>query len=212
MFGGQIGPAQGAGVQLTPSGAVDTIAGGVRVLFDGVAAPMIYASAGQVSCVAPYALAGKTTTQIQVEYNGQKSNAVTVPVQVASPAIFTADASGKGQGAILNQDNSVNSSSTPAAAGSIVVIYATGAGQTNPDGMDGKVTGAPPPAPRLPVTVSIGGTNADILYAGAAPGLVSGVLQINARVPSGLVPNTPASVKITVGAASTLNTVTVSVK
>ncbi len=211
VFGAQIGPAQGAGVQLTPSGAVDTITGGVRVLFDGIAAPMIYSSAGQVSCVAPYALAGKTTTQIQVEYNGQRSNAVTIPVQAASPAIFTADASGKGQGAILNQDNSVNSPTNPATAGAIVVIYATGAGQTNPDGVDGRVTGAPPPLPRLPVTVSIGATDAEILFAGAAPGLVAGVLQINARVPAG-VTSTPAEVKVTIGAASTVNAVTVSVK
>jgi uncharacterized protein (TIGR03437 family) len=212
LFGVEIGPAQGAGVQLTPAGAVDTITGGVRVLFDGIAAPMIYASAGQVSCVAPYVLAGKTATQIQVEYNGQRSNAVTVPVQAASPAIFTADASGKGQGAILNQDNSVNSPANAAAAGSIVVIYATGAGQTNPDGVDGRVAGTPLPLPRLPVTVAIGGADAEILYAGAAPGLVAGVLQVNARVPAGLVAGTPATVKITVGGVSTVAAVTVSVK
>lgn len=212
VFGGEIGPTAGSGVQLTPAGLVDTITGGVRVFFDGVASPMIYASAGQVSCVAPYSLAGKTTTQVQVEYNGQRSNVVTVPVQASSPAIFTADASGKGQGAILNEDNSVNSPSNPALPGSIVAIYATGAGQTNPDGVDGRVTGATPPVPRLPVQVTIGGTNAGILYAGAAPGLVAGVLQINVRVPVGLVPGTPANVKITVGAASTLNTVTLSIK
>ena len=211
LFGSEIGPALGAGVQISASGAVDTITGGVRVLFDGIAAPMIYSSPGQVSCVAPYVLAGKTSTQIQVEYNGQRSNSVTVPVQAASPAIFTSDSSGRGQGAILNQDNFVNSPSNPATSGSIVVIYGTGMGQTNPDGVDGRVTGAPPPQPRQPVTVSIGGLDAEVIYAGAAPGLVSGVLQVNARIPAGL-SSTPAAVKISVGSASTLSPVTVSVK
>jgi len=211
IFGAELGPQQLAGLQLTNGGAVDTVAGGVRVLFDGIAAPMIYAVAGQVSCIAPFALAGKTSTQIQVEYNGNRSNAVTVPVQASSPAIFTANASGSGQGAILNQDNSVNSAANPAASGAVVVIYATGAGLTNPDSVDGKLTGTPLPLPRLPVSVTIGGAPAEVLYAGGAPGLVAGVLQVNARVPAGL-SGSAAAVKITVGAASTLTNVLVSIK
>ncbi len=212
VFGTEIGPAQLAGLQLTSSGTrVDTIAGGTRVLFDGVAAPMIYALSGQVSCVAPYALAGKISTQVQAEYNGQRSNAVTVPVQAASPAVFTADSSGKGQGSILNQDNSVNSAANPAAAGSVVVIYATGAGQTNPAGVDGAIIGVPLPVLVQAPKVSIGGVDAEVLYAGPAPGLVAGVLQINAKIPAGL-SGSSSAIKINFGTATTLTTATVSIK
>ena len=77
----------------------------------------------------------------------------------------------------------MNSPSNPAAKGSIVSIYATGAGQTNPPGVDGQVTGTVLPTPLLPISVQIGGLDAKVLYAGAAPGLISGVVQINALIP-----------------------------
>lgn len=102
----------------------------------------------------------------------------------ASPGLFTADASGKGQGAILNQDGSVNTPNNPAQVGSVVALFGTGEGATNPSGTDGKLAGLPLPMPLLPVQVLVGGVPADLLYASGAPTEVAGVLQINVRVPS----------------------------
>jgi hypothetical protein len=121
-----------------------------------------------------------------VEYQGIKSNPVSVRVVEAAPGIFSADASGKGQAALLNQDATVNSASNPASPGSIVSFWATGEGQTEPAGVDGQMATGTLPKPKLPVTVEVGGVPAEVIYAGAAPGMVAGMLQVNFRVPAGL--------------------------
>jgi uncharacterized protein (TIGR03437 family) len=129
----------------------------------------------------------------------------------AAPALFSANSSGKGNGAILNQDTSVNSPSNPAAKGSIVVLYGTGEGQTNPRGVDGRIASSVFPKPLGSVSVTIGGIAAQVLYAGAAPGLVAGVFQINATLPPG-VPSGAVSVVVTVGTASSQPGLTLSVQ
>ena len=91
---------------------------------------------------------------------------VIVPVLPAHPGIFTLDSSGAGQGAILNEDNTFNSAAQPAARGSIIVLFGTGAGQTDPPGEDGKLAEPPFPKPLAPVDVYIYGMKAEILYAG----------------------------------------------
>ena len=113
--------------------------GQTRVLFDGTPAPLLYVSPTQLNAVTPYAIAGRKNTQVVVEGNGQLSDALTIPVAQSTSGLFTADSSGQGQGAILNADGSLNSASNPAAKGSIVELYGTGAGQTNPAGVDGQL-------------------------------------------------------------------------
>ncbi|MGI8988132.1 MAG: hypothetical protein ACR2I2_00950 [Bryobacteraceae bacterium] len=187
IFGSGLGPAAPVSPQRTPDGQFFTASlAGTRVLFDGVPAPMILASAGQVSAIAPYGLAGSSATQIRVEYQGNTSDPFPLPVVSSAPAIFTVAATRKGQGAILNRDFSPNGPSNPAAPGSIVMIYATGEGQTDPPGADGKLTNDVLPRPLQAVGVQIGGVDADVLYAGGAPGLVAGLLQVNVRVPAGI--------------------------
>jgi uncharacterized protein (TIGR03437 family) len=199
-------PAQVAGGKLT-----GTI-GGASVLFDGIAAPLLYTTAGQVGAVVPYEVAGKPGTQVQVRNGLLLSDPVALPVAAASPSLFSADTSGAGQGAILNSDLSVNSSSNPAASGSAVVLYATGEGQTNPGGVDGLLAAGPTyPKPVLSVSVTVGGLPATVLYAGAAPTFVAGVMQINIQLPAGL-PSGPQPIVVTVGGAVSSNGVTVSVK
>lgn len=197
LWGTGLGPAAPAGLMLTPSGVVSSNIGNVRVLFDGIPAVLTMASDKQVNAIVPYALAGNTSTVVQVEYQGVKSNALTVPITASAPGLATLNASGKGEGAILNQDTSLNSTTNPAAVGSVIVLFGTGAGQMNPVGIDGIIPGAVPFMPVLPVSVTIGGQNAPVLYAGDAPSLVSGVLQINVQVPSGLTPG-PQPVVLTV--------------
>ena len=118
--------------------------------------------------------------------------------------------SGGGQGAILNEDGTINSSLNPAAAGSIVVLYATGLGQTDPPGVDGSVYASALPLLRSPVTVEAGGVAGDILYAGPAPGMVAGVMQINVRLPKISWPQLP--IWIETGASSGLWVTTVATR
>jgi uncharacterized protein (TIGR03437 family) len=210
FFGRGIGPADVASLQLTPDGRVATLLAGVRVLFDDVPAPLVYVSSEQVSAIVPYSVAGKTSATVRLEYQGAPSNTLTAPIAAAAPSLFTIDSSGAGQGAIVNQDGSINSSGNPASPGSFVILYATGEGQTSPEGVDGAVTGADLVRPLLPVAVRIGETDAEVLYAGSAPGFVAGVLQVNARVPASLPPG-QARVELRVGDVSSQPDVTLAI-
>jgi uncharacterized protein (TIGR03437 family) len=185
----------------------------VRVLFDGVPAPLLYASAGQVNAVVPYSVAGKSATTVQMEYLGVLSSPVTLQVNATAPGIFTMDGSGKGPGAILNaRDGSINSAAKPAAAGDWVSIFATGAGVTTPASADGIVSSSPLPIPEAALSVSIGGIPCEVNFQGAAPGFVSGVLQINARVPAGLKPSSQIPVLLRVGTVNASAVVTLAVQ
>lgn len=116
-----------------------------------------------------------------------------------APGIFTANSSGNGPGAILNSDASSNSPANPAARGDAIVLYMTGEGQTAPSGVSGGITPLTPPylQPLLLPSVTIGGENATVLFAAEAPGLVSGVMQVNVQVPADIAPgNSPVIVSL----------------
>ncbi|MCU1325667.1 MAG: hypothetical protein JWN34_1037 [Bryobacterales bacterium] len=201
---------------LTPgfidNGKLGTNVNGTEVLFDGKPAPILYTSEGQVAVMAPYALDGKAGTQVVVKNGAAVSDPIALPVAAVGPSIFSMDTSGVGQGVILNSDLSVNSSSKPADKGSMIVIYATGEGQTQPDGIDGQLANGPACAkPVGSVTVKIGGVSVAPDYAGAAPTLVGGVMQINVRVPSN-VPSGDVPVEVQVGAAKSQAGITVAVR
>jgi uncharacterized protein (TIGR03437 family) len=221
IFGANYGPASLVNYQLDASGKFSTNLAGVEVLFDGVPAPIVYAEAGQVSAIVPFEVAGKQQTVIQYQYNTNDqwfsgspvdSNTVTVPVVAAVPAIFALNASGTGPGAIENQDYSINSASNPATAGSVIQIFGTGGGAVVGGATDGAI--APPVQGSLvtqPVTATIGGVNATVLYAGPAPYLVNGAMQVNLQIPAGLAPG-PQPVVITIGTAQSQAGITVAVK
>jgi len=211
LFGLGIGPATGVGLQLDSAGLVATSLADVQVLFDGVPAPLTFVRADQVNVVVPYAVTGNPQTRVTLRYQGRSSNTITLTVAATSAGVFALNASGSGQGAILNQDQSVNSSANPADKGSIISLFATGAGQTDPAGIDGKLASTPLPRPLAKVSVTIGGIDAEIQYAGAAPTLVAGVLQVNAHIPAG-VPSGNVPAVITMGDTSSQTTITVAVK
>ncbi|MBS1877821.1 MAG: putative Ig domain-containing protein [Acidobacteria bacterium] len=209
IFGSGMGPGALVTSTVTSRGTVDTTAGGTIVTFDGVAAPVLYSRADQLSVIVPYSVDGKASTQVQIGYRGALSTAFTVPVAPSAPGLFTMTASGIGAAAALNQDGSYNTPTSGAAPGSIVVLYATGEGQTSPGGSDGLLAASVYPKPLLPVTVTIGGVTAEVLYAGAAPTYSAGLMQVNVRVPGSAPRGASVPVVLTVGAASSQSGVTI---
>jgi uncharacterized protein (TIGR03437 family) len=209
LFGSNLGPAVLQQPLVSALGVVGTVAGGASVLFNGVPAPMVYASASQLAAVAPFALQGQSSAQVQVSYLGRISNTTALQVVGSMPGIFSYDSSGSGEGSILNQDYSVNSAANPAARGSVIQIYATGGGA-----MPGAVEGtlAQPPYVQLPATARVGGITAEVEYAGEAPGIIVGVLQINVVVPAGVTPGSAVALDVTIGGVTSKAGVTVAVK
>jgi uncharacterized protein (TIGR03437 family) len=203
LWGVGLGPTPSVPLQLTNATTVATNAGGTQVFANGIPCPILFTSNQQVNAILPFSLAGQSSAILTVQYQGVMSNALTIPIAPSDPGLFALDGTGQGGGAILNQDLSVNSSTNPAAAGAVVVLFGGGAGQTSPAGSDGLIVPgtAPFPVPALPVTATVAGQPAQILYAGDAPDLVSGVLQVNLVIPAGT-PSGPQPVVITVGTAS----------
>jgi uncharacterized protein (TIGR03437 family) len=174
-------------------GNLATILGGVSVTFDGIPAPMFLSFGGQLNFQAPFELAGKTSTQMAVNYLGSASAPVTVPVLAVQPALFTSCIDGKTLCAINLNDHTFNSASNPAAKGDYVEVYGTGVGQTSAYTV---LTGIGAPAPSAGFTgnytYSIGGSAAaPALFGGWTPtavGLAQWDLQIPANSATGAVP------------------------
>ncbi|HTI51550.1 MAG TPA: hypothetical protein VL475_11385, partial [Planctomycetaceae bacterium] len=213
LYGSRLGPDSLTGAAYAGDGKIATSLAGSELLFDGVAAPLLYTSSGQLAAIVPYALDGQAGTQVQVRNGPLLSDRVAMPVTPVAPSIFSVDYTGSGQGAIMNEDGrTVNGFANPAARGSIVSIFATGEGQTDPGGIDGLIAAAAPyPKPARAVQVRMGGVPAEVLYAGAAPNQVAGLLQVNARVPSNLPPG-EAAVEIQVGETKSQPGITIAVK
>jgi uncharacterized protein (TIGR03437 family) len=129
----------------------------------------------------------------------------------AAPALFTYNASGSGPLAAANQDGSVNTAANPATVGSVMVFYGTGEGQTSPGGVDGQVANSVYPKPVLPVSATIGGVAATVLYYGAAPGDVAGAFQMNVMVPAGIAIGAAVPVTFMVGTKTSQAGVTIAV-
>ena len=198
---GPVNPSNGGLFTLNSSGSVDSRLQGVRVLFDNIPGTPIFVSATQINATVPWEIAGRLTSNVVVEYNGVPSAPITVRVDSVTPALFTLNSTGRDQVAAINQDGTVNGPRTndtrPAVQGSVVTLYATGLGVTSPSGITGSVS----PTNQLlritgPASVLVNGQNAVIEFIGAAPGLVTGVNQINVRLPLGISGTVPILITI----------------
>jgi uncharacterized protein (TIGR03437 family) len=207
LKGSGLGPAAAEMGQIV-NGKMATELAGVQVFVDGTAAPLLYVQANQINAVAPYELSNRLGDNVNTEvyYNGVAGNLIGDNVVIAAPAIFSL---GNGQGAILNEDNSVNGPGNPAAKGSTIQIYATGEGPVKPDGVDGEIVGSSGlPKPILPVSVTIDGAKTTLISATTAPYSISGFFRVQVKVPGDVaVGNNP--VVLTVGglASTPLNVV-----
>ena len=197
IFGQGIGPDTALTGAYDSSGNLSTVLGTVQVLFNNTPAPLYYAQSRQINAQVPYEMAGQRSAQLQVLYQGAGVASLQVALVDASPALFTVNNT-TGNAVVVNQDGSINSDQHPAPRGSVVTLYATGQGQTTPAGVTGQPSTAPFPRPVLPVSLTMDGIPAEVLFAGEAPGFV-GLLQINAQVPSGFVPSGDLPLVLKVG-------------
>ncbi len=208
ITGFSIGPSPLSSAVLPTSGTVGTSLAGTSVYFNGIAAPILYASASGTSVIVPYELAGLTSANVQVVYKNQTTANFQMAVAPTAPGLFTLDFSGTGAVVALNSDGTVNGPANAAMRGTPVLLYATGEGQTNPAGQDGTITtGLFLHTPMAAVSVMIAGQPATVVYAGSAQGSVAGVMEVEAIVPTlpaGVETGTvgPMQVVLKVGAAS----------
>jgi uncharacterized protein (TIGR03437 family) len=198
---------------IAPSGMPwPTSLGGLSLHFDGIPAPLYYASGSQVNFQVPWELAGRTppNAPLTVTVGNQTSSSLTVNLAPFSPGLFSMNAQGNGQGAILDSHYRLVDSSNPASMGDVIQIYCTGLGA---------VTNQPPsgsPALANPLSwtttqprVTIGGAAATVYYSGLTPDV--GLNLINAQIPSGIVTGPAVPVVVSIGGV-TSNTVTVAIQ
>lgn len=197
LAGSRLGPANAVSSPDT-TGTVSTTLAGVRLLFDGVAAPVTAVESGAITAVAPYGIAGKATVAVTAEVNGLRSNTLTLAVLPVVPRLFTQSGftpcflgnTTIPPAAAVNENGRPNSFDG-APIGSSVSLFATGVGLLSPPAADGTILSQPPlPAPALPISVTSGNRQLEVTYAGNAPGMVAGAIQVNVRLSPGTPPTT----------------------
>ncbi len=207
IFGSTLGPNVGVGFTLGADGHVPTVLAGTQVTVGGTPAPILYAQDQQINFVVPQQVAGNSTNICVADARTQSClSASVVPLNAG---IFGAGS------AVLNQDGTLNTPANPAARGSVISFFGTAMGPYDRAVQDGSV--AAPPLGRLqyPVGVSfydptpsvclfgicskrLGPFSGEVLYAGQAPELVTGVTQVNVKVPQDAIRGAHVRVTLTV--------------
>ncbi len=207
ISGTDFGPIGSGAVEYAMSASLANALGESQVLFDGVPAPILYRLDSEIIAIVPYGVSG--TTRVQVDWQGRRSPETVVPVAAASPGIFKH--AGGQQGLIVNaEDNTSNGPELPAERGKVVALFATGAGQTTPPGVDGllPLAGAlPEPAGR--VAVSFDGRQGEVIRAE----LISpGVVRIDVRIPADAPVGAAVPVSLYVGGVGDPKDTTIALK
>jgi uncharacterized protein (TIGR03437 family) len=214
IFGSGLGPKQGVGFDLV-NGQVPLSLGGTQVLVNGAPVPILYSSYGQLNLILPFSLVAGSVPTVQVVTNATPANLLSA--SYVQPAGITLFQIGNGAAAV-NQDGTLNSPQNPAPPGSIISLFGTGGGQTMPASIEGQVTplGLRPLVNQPQVQIAGLGPALSVQYAGAAPGLVSGVVQINVTLPNPLpvapgYPKGTLPLRVTTTAGTSFVDVTISV-
>jgi uncharacterized protein (TIGR03437 family) len=183
IYGQGLGPTQLTSFTVT-NGALSNTLAGTQVTFNGKAAPIIYTSAGQVSVVSPVSFASLPSVDVIVTYQGVASNTEVFQVKPANPAIFTLNASGTGDAAIVELNGAIVSTTNPASIGDVLELYGEGYGVATPATTlpDGQIITSTLPVPNDPTTLLlIDGQPVPTSYFGGS--IFNGVLQVNFMVP-----------------------------
>ena len=196
LSGITIGPRPAVSSTLSPVG---TSLGGTTVTINGTPAPILYTQADQTNVIVPWSASSNVNASIVVTQGTTVSQTLTVPMALVAPGLFSSG----GAALAWNQDGTLNSATNAAPAGSVLVLYATGLGQTDPPSQDGSKYSSLVLAETVaPVTATVGGKAATVIYAGSAPGQIAGVMQVEVVVPTGAGTGSVPVVITTSGASS----------
>jgi uncharacterized protein (TIGR03437 family) len=198
LYGVGIGPTPSLTGQVV-NGAYSSSLGGYQVLFDGTPAPLLYAGAGQYNTVVPSGVGGQASTKLQIVTPLGIIDGPSVFVASYEPAVFVNPQTALA--AAVNQDGTLNSSANPAAPGTVVTVFATGAG-SGPYS-DGALVPMGIHYSNVPVYAISGLHSLEVEFAGDAPGMVAGVMQINFRVPDTIDPSPSFNLGFLVGGVLT---------
>ncbi len=195
IFGTHIGPNTFTSFTL-PGGVVEKVLGGASVTVEGKAAPMLFSWDKQINFIVPWTVrTDGAAVPLCVTYDG-----ATTCVQVGTTTAVTGAFQRGAVTAALNQNGSIHETTNAAAPGSVVQLFMTGFGAVDGSLLDGGVAGSTLQLVKGAVTAStepppVGGCGlfacaaaggfrtVDVGFAGAAPGLVLGVNQVNIKVP-----------------------------
>ncbi len=186
---------------------------GSTVQFNGVPAPILYASSSQLNLQVPWELQGASTASVSITGNSIGNEIESVPVAPSDPGIFSLGAPQGGQGAIENVAGSVVDANSPAHAGDYILVFATGLGAVSNTPPTGAAASQSPLSIVLAMThptATVGGVAAFVGFAGLAPGFI-GLYQVNVQVPQGVAEGDSVPVVLSTGATLS-NTVTISVR
>ncbi len=196
LYGDRLGPQAPVITQFDANGALPTEVANTQVLFDGLPAPLLYVQASQINAIAPWELTFNPNSadalpvfgSLVVAYNGRGSIPLLAFISAFSPGIFCLNSASPCQGAILNEDGTVNSPSNPAKRGSTISIFGTGFGLLNPVPQDGTIV--QDTQHLVPEVIEVvffpGLLEAKVTYVGNVAMSVAGLIQVNAQIPESL--------------------------
>jgi len=182
-----MGPNDGVSYELASDGAVPRSLAGVQVFFDDIPAPLLYVQSQQINAIAPFELAGQVSSKVTVVYNAATIGSFNVSVELVDPQLFRLQAGFSTQAVAMNEDGTVNGRSNPAASGSAITLFGTGFGPDAVQGVTGTIAPMETETALLNVGVQLNSLPATVLWAGAAPGMLAGIGQIDLIVPQVLI-------------------------
>ena len=183
VYGDHLGPREGAWGRFDAQGRVRTELSGVSVWFNGIPAPILYASSQRIDAVTPAGLGGAGKASIEVAYEGKKSAPLSVDLGPSAPGLFTVSGNGRGYAVAVNGDGTLNSEQRPARKGSWITLFGTGLGLLETGLTDGAGVHDARPHPGHGIRIRIDGIDSQVSYAGGSPGTIAGLWQLNLRVP-----------------------------
>jgi uncharacterized protein (TIGR03437 family) len=183
IFGEKVGPSARIDATLTAAGSLPTQLGGVEVTLNNAPVPLLSVQSGEVRAVLPFTEIGPRA-DLTLRFAGATARYQTIGL-TTSAEWFLRDPLQSNDVLAVNIDGSLNRVSNGARPGDVVTLWATGLGLMLPNVQAGRVADVrgPYPRPAAPVNVFIERLQAEVLYAGTAPGLLHGIVQVNLRIP-----------------------------
>ena len=211
MIAAVFGPELALRLEQASATSLPTLLGGTTMSFnETVAVPVFFASPLQSNIQIPWELAGLQEATLTARISDEISNAVVVTLAAHSPGLLTVTQTGAGQAAALISGTGLlaappgalpGAPSRPAVKGEFVEVFATGLGPVSNTPASGTAASASPISEALTMpTVSIGETQARVVFAGLAPGFV-GLYQVNVEVPSSAPSGESVPIAISIGGA-----------